>query len=1037
MRKIMTNEYADRFTHWLRVLRSDFYQELEQIPFKGFTTFDDLTPGEAADGPFHPVEADTYWGKTWEYMWLRGEICLPEKAAGRSIVLNLGFDGEATLFVNGEEFGTKRAEWVQEPHHYMEDNFITLDGRPGEKYQLLIEVYAGHYYPDAGGCATGPVLPDSFGDPLQEGKRRAIHSSSFGIWNEDAYQLYMDLSTLFCLYQQLPEGELRTAQIADALEQFTHAVDFEQPPEKRTEDYRRFRKMLKPVMDARNGSCQATMYAVGNSHLDLAWLWPMAETRRKTARTFAQQLRLLQRYPEYRYIQSQPAAYEMCAEKYPGLYRRIREAAAEGRWIADGAMYVEPDTNMSSGEALIRQLIYGKAFYRKEFNVDSRVLWLPDTFGYSAVLPQILKKCGVDYLVTQKIFWSYNDADDFPYHYFRWRGMDGSAVTAFLPTSYTYRTDPEEVCETWNQRRQKRNLDAFLMPFGYGDGGGGPTRDHIEYALRERDLQGMPKMEFCSPQDFFTKMEEKGGPVHTWDGELYFSAHRGTYTTQARIKKNNRRGETALCNTDLWNALGLYMKGTTPDYDQMRRLWKQLLLNQFHDILPGSGIARIYQEANQVYSKILEKTDDRLRTVFAQFAAGNTGITFFNSLSWDRTAVVPVDDRFTDGAVTKEGKTVPVFNGQALVTIPAVGSVSLLPARTEPEGAYCRAAEADGMYRMENDRITVLISRTGELISWQNRETGMVLSGGCMNHLMLYRDVPRKFDAWDIDSMYEKDEIVLEEAAESEIVQPEGLEVSVLFRRKIGASVFEQKISLQAGREMVFFETRVDWHELHRLLKVRFDCGITARNALHEIQFGYVERPTHRSSVYDQTRFEVCNHRYTALCDNGRGFAVLNDCKYGVSTKESSIDLTLLRAAASPEMRTDQGEHTFRYAFFPWQGTFADSNVVRFGYELNQPVYRADGSSGSFSAFRLSEGSVILETVKLAEDESGDLILRLYESKRSSTICELTVGLEGTLEIAECTMLEVPAEEYVSLEHHRVRLAFRPFEIRTFRIRHV
>ena len=398
--------------------------------------------------------------------------------------------------------------------------------------------------------------------------------------------------------------------------------------------------------------------------------------------------------------------------------------------------------------------------------------------------------------------------------------------------------------------------------------------------------------------------------------------------------------------------------------------------------------------------------------------------------------MVPVDNRYKAGAVTKEGNPVPVSNGQALVTIPAMGSVSILPAVTKAAPKYCSVTETDGIYRLENDRIIVLFSRTGEMISWQSKENGMVLQGGSMNHLMMYKDVPRKFDAWDIDSMYEKDEIILEDHAESEIVQKEGMEASVLFRRKIDHSTVEQKISIQAGDETVCFDTRIDWHELHRLLKVRFDCGIAARNAQHEIQFGYVDRPTHRSSMYDQTRFEVCNHRYTAMCDNGQGFAVLNDCKYGVSTKESSIDLTLLRAAASPEMGTDQGEHTFRYAFFPWKGTFADSNVVRRGYELNQPVYQCEGTCNSFSVFRLSEGSVILETVKLAEDESGDIILRLYESKRSSTSCELTIGMDGMHEIAECTMLEEPTEEYYSLKHHHVKLFFKPFEIRTFRIRH-
>ena len=323
------------------------------------------------------------------------------------------------------------------------------------------------------------------------------------------------------------------------------------------DDYKKARALLRPAMAARNGDTMPRMYAIGNAHLDLAWLWPMAETHRKTARTFAAQLRHLAEYPEYRFLQSQPAAYAMCREHYPELYERILKAIGSGRWIAEGAMWVEPDTNMTSGESLVRQLIHGKRFFKDELGVDSVVLWLPDTFGYSAALPQILKGCGVKYLVTQKIFWSYNEGDAFPYHYFTWQGADGSEIDTFLPTSYTYRTDPKELCETWKKRVQKRGLDAFLIPFGYGDGGGGPCRDHIEYARRAADIEGVPKLSMESPTRFFERMEAEGGPMHTYVGELYFSAHRGVFTAQADIKKGNRRCETALREAEMWGALAM------------------------------------------------------------------------------------------------------------------------------------------------------------------------------------------------------------------------------------------------------------------------------------------------------------------------------------------------------------------------------------------------------------------------------------------------------------------------------------------------
>ena len=439
---LMHSEYAARVNHWMRVLAEDFYRPLGEIALEGYTTMEHLSPEEAARGPFRPVPEGTPWGHTWEYMWVRGEAVLPEEARDQAVVLSLDMGGEATLFVNVEPFGTRRAEWVSVPHHYLSDNVLTQKGVPGERFDLLFEVYAGHYYPDVGGCATGPVLPGTLGDPKEEGRRARMGRNTFGIWNEDAYQLWLDVSTLRMLLDELPEDSLRAAKIADGLEAFTRVVDFEQPAQGRNACYRAARELLRPLMACENGPTMPRMWAVGNAHLDLAWLWPQRETHRKTARTFAAQLRLLERYPEYRFLQSQPAAYEMCREYYPSLYEKIRRAAAEGRWIAEGAMYVEPDTNMPSGEALIRQLVFGKRFFKEELGVDSRLLWLPDTFGYSAALPQLLKGCGVDYLVTQKIFWSYNEGDPFPYHYFTWKGMDGSTVTSFLPTSYTYRTDP-------------------------------------------------------------------------------------------------------------------------------------------------------------------------------------------------------------------------------------------------------------------------------------------------------------------------------------------------------------------------------------------------------------------------------------------------------------------------------------------------------------------------------------------------------------------------------------------------------------------
>ncbi|MBR6219012.1 MAG: alpha-mannosidase [Clostridia bacterium] len=1036
--KYMHSEWQHRLRHWLETLKKDLYLPLGPIEVESFMTMDQLTPEAAARGDFAPMAPGTKWGHTWEYCWMRGRVVLPQAAAGKRVAMDLQTGGESTVFVDGRSFGTRRAEWVHVPHHYIVDNFLTADGEPGRAYDLLVEAYAGHFFPesDLHGCATGPVLPGSYRDPKVEGERAVLGEMTFGIWNEDAYQLYIDLDTLLSLGDMLdPEG-LRADRVASALEQATLIVDFEQDLEGRVESYRAAREALKPALAAVNGTTAPVFYAIGNAHLDLAWLWPMAETRRKTSRTFAQQLRLIDAYPEYKYLQSQPAAYEMCREHYPELYGRILEAAKRGQWIPEGAMWVEPDTNMTSGESLVRQLVHGKRYFRDVFGVDSVVLWLPDTFGYSAALPQLLRGAGVKYLVTQKIFWSYNEGDRFPYHYFTWQGADGSRIDSFLNTSYTYRTDPREIVETWNQRVQKRDLDAFLLPFGYGDGGGGPTRDHIEYLRREADLEGMPRVKTEGPVKFFEDMEAKGGPKHTYVGELYFSAHRGVYTSQAAIKKGNRKAELALREAEMWGALAL-LKGAEYPLARMDAAWKKLLLNHFHDILPGSSIARVYEDARRDHRWIISEAEAVRDDALAALTAGE-GVTVFNSLSFGRTGLVKLPAAFSEGAVTGDGTPVavqPVEGGAlARVTVPPCGAVSLKPAKTAAEAPRARAElTADGAV-IENDHVRAVLNGRGEIVSFVDRASGREFAAGPMNRLLMYKDVPRLFDAWDIDSNYILQPVALDEPVSLTVREAGGLRAVLRLERRVQNSTFAQDIVLEADSRRLDFVTDVDWHELHRLLKVEFPVAVRAAEGINEIQFGYMKRPTHRSRLYDSDRFEVCNQRYSALCDENHGAAVLNDCKYGISMNGSALQLTLLRAAACPEMRADNGSHRFTYAFTAWEGDFMDSPVVREAYALNVPMQVAGGTCDGFSAFEVDAPNVFIDTVKPAEDGSGDLVLRLYEAKRADTACALKLNVP-VKRVWTCDLLE-SRQEALKVEDGCVKLDFHTFEVRTLRIEH-
>ena len=1009
----MLPEWKDRVKHWIYTLTKELYEPLADIAFEGFCTYDMLDPADAEKGPFVPMPEGTAWGRNWEYGWFRADLVIPERAKGKMVVMDLQTGGEATVFVDGKAFGTRKADWVKEKHHYIADQILTRSAVPGENFHLLMETYAGHERPGSpvGACATGPVRVDE-GDyqPLPDDAiRTRVGRSTIGIWHEEAYQLWKDVSTLRDLLTVLDDTSLRAAQVEEALEKFTLIVDFEQPREKRLQDYVRAREALRPVMEAHNGTSAPQFYAIGNAHLDVCWLWPYRETQRKVARTFAQQVRLMDVYPEYKFLQSQPETYQMCKELYPELYERIKEKVRAGQWIAEGAMWVEPDTNMTSGESLVRQLIHGKRFYKEEFGVDCQLLWLPDTFGYSAVLPQLLKSAAVKYLTTQKIFWSYNGGDRFPYHYFTWEGMDGSAITSFLHMDYTSRTDAATVAERWRDRVQKRGITRFLLPFGYGDGGGGPTRDNMEDIRRNRDLEGVPRMRMEAPQKFFEDCAQDGEPLNRYVGELYFQAHRGVYTSQAAIKRGNRKSELALREAELWSVAARNVKpypAATLD-----KRWKHTLLNQFHDILPGSSIARVYEEARALYADILADAAQITREATAALTKGE-GRTWFNSLSWARKALVRTDD------------------GYAIATIPAMGWTSEADVTLPTQPVTVQTDGEDVL--LSNSIVTLRINSRGEVTEMKDSK-GASRIGDKANVLKLYKDVPRAFDAWDIDSVYENEPVALEGDSSVSILESTPFKCTVRVERSFSGSTWVQEISLEAGSARVDFDTHVDWHEMHRLLKVSFPTGVHASDAINEIQYGYVKRPTHRSRPYDADRYEVCNHRYTALCDENRGAAVLNESKYGVSMLGDAINLTLLRAATSPDLHADQGEHRFTYSYYIWDGPFMHSDVVRQGYELNVPVVEAEGHADDFSLLSVDAPNVVIDAVKAAEDGSGDVIIRLYECKHAATDAVLTLNLPAS-RVCLCDLLENEGEP-LPLEDGKMKLNLRGFEVKTLRVK--
>ena len=1038
-------EWRRRIDNWRKELPNHFYRPLGTVEWQGFTTCEQLSAEQATRGTFRPMPPGTPWGAKWEYGWFRGRVVLPKEAEGRRIALRPDLGGESLIFVNGKAAGARDRQHTEIT--------LSLSGVPGQAYDLLVEAYAGH---GPRVSSSGPVPPGRETVPEPPPTQTAVGETTFGIWEEDAYQLWLDVETLYQLRDFIDPESLRVAEIDQGLRDLTTIVDFELPQPEMIATIRACRDRLKPLLACVNGSTAPLMFAFGHAHIDVAWLWPLAETERKAGRTFSTALALMQEYPEYRFLQSTPHVYRMVKTRYPELYGRIKEAIRNGQFMAEGGMWVEADTNISGGEALIRQFLHGKRFFREEFGLDNEILWLPDVFGYSGALPQIMRGCGIKYFSTAKIFWNYNGGDPFPYNTFTWEGIDGSTVLVHLCNDYNSRTDPASVIQRWTQRVQKDGISTRLLPFGFGDGGGGPTRDHLEYIRRLQDLEGAPRVRITSPNDYFKDLQVRGVPPARYVGELYFQAHRGTYTSQARTKRGNRKSELALREAEMWGSAAQALKGYAFPRAAIDEAWKQVLLCQFHDILPGSSIHRVYEEAEAAHREVIRTAGEVARAAAGVFAQGQ-GLTAFNSLSWERTALIALPKGETR-AFDAAGHTLPTQTigdtTYAEVTLPSCGWAPVYlsddrrvaaPSSPQPSPLQGERAQhepsslrGEGRVRcsatlLENELLRLELNDLGEITRILDKETGHELAAGVCNSLKMYKDVPTAWDAWDLDSMYALTPVELPEKASIEVLAAGPLVARLRVTRRLNRSQMVQEISLRRGSRRVDFATTIDWQESHKLLKVNFPVNIHANEAVHEIQFGHIRRPNHMSRPFDADRWEVSNHKWSALCEENRGCAVLNDCKYGLNVVGNSINLTLLKSPLAPDMTADKGKQEFTYAFYAWNGPLASSDVVREAYDLNCPVLVVPGAAEKHALFSLDAPNVIIEAVKPAEDGSGDLIVRLYEAMRSATRCTLATSLpvKGAV---QTNMLE-EGNEPLACGGSGIALVFRPFEIKTVRLR--
>ena len=1004
----LTPEWEHRIERWQRALWESCYRPLGTFTLGGFTTLEHLTADQAVRKTYYPMPPGTRWGAKWEYGWFTGEFSLPEEAAGRRIVLRMDPGGESLVWVNGKVAGSYG--WAHK------EITLTREGKPGEHYAVLLEAYAGH-----GPINVGERLVryGTLTVPEPGPTQTAVEESSFGIWLEDVYQLAVDFSTLYELRENLDPLTLRVSEIDEALMDATLIIDLELPEAEMLETVKAGREKLKPILACVNGSTMPTFYGFGHAHLDVAWLWPWAETRRKIARTVANQLALFDEYPEYKFLQSQPHLYYFLKNDYPELFERFKAATRTGQLIPDGGMWVEADTNIAGGESLIRQILYGKRYFKDEFGVDSRVLWLPDVFGYSGALPQILRGCGMKGFATQKITWAYNGGDPFPYNTFLWEGIDGTTIPAHIFTDYNSQTRPSSIFERWNTRLQHNGINAMIFAFGWGDGGGGPTRDHMEFLRRARDLEGLPRIIISSPAEFFDDLQNSGQPKDRYVGELYFQAHRGTYTSQAKTKQGNRRSEFALREAEFWGTIASLLNGFNFTSRSLDETWRALLLNQFHDVLPGSSIHRVYEEAESEFVKVISAAGQTAHAAASTFTTKSDALTVFNSLPWSRTALVNIVVNPELDPILEE-VTIPPC-GWKTIQPSAVGK----PSRDETVTATLQS--------LENKYLLVKLNERGEITSLYDKDSRRELAADSCNQFRLYKDVPDNWDAWDIDSMAEQQPVSINEPVTLTVIDRGPLVGKIQLSRKLGNSTLTQVISLRRGSRRIDFITSIDWQESHKLLKVAFPVNIHANEAIHEIQFGHLRRPNHRSRPYDADRFEVCNHKWSALAEEDRGVAILNDCKYGLSVTGNSINLTLLKSALAPDMTADKGLQRFTYALYAWNGSLAESGIVQEAYDLNCPVLVVPGAAGVNSLFNLGAPNIVLETVKPAEDGSRDVILRLYESKRAATHCTLSTSLP-VKSVIQTDMLE-NGSMTLAYAYGKINLDFRPFEVKTLRLR--
>ena len=996
------------------------------------------------DSKWEEIFPNEYWGSWMQNFVLRTKFAIPEyidSSQPIALYLPLGEAGdfshpEALAYIDGFPYA------ACDRHH--QEILLRSEWMDGEEHTLALHGWTG-----LGGFADGQVFTKLY---MRQCAVVQIHQPTrdFIICSRIA------LETV----QSLDENNPVRYGLLSALNEAFIALDTRDPLDCKTfyESIHSATQVLKAGIEKSGAPMDAVIHATGHAHIDIAWLWTLGQTRRKAERTFHNAIRLMEQFPDYHFTQSQPQLYQFIKEDQPELFNAIKERIQEGRWEPIGGMWVEADCNLSGAESLVRQFLLGRTFFREHFGKDTEtpVLWLPDVFGYAWALPQLIQQAGLKYFMTIKIGWSqYNRL---PYDTFMWQGIDGTQILTHFSTvkefgseyasTYNSMANAKEALGTWQNFQQKELQKDLLMAYGFGDGGGGPTREMLENIAVMKHFPGLPQVKQSSAKNFFEAIapltESKMMPV--WNGELYLEYHRGTYTTQARNKRANRKSEFLMHDAEFIATYASLLTGYQYPITEFQNAWRTVCLNQFHDIIPGSSIGPVYEESQQQYAQLTQDVT-RLRDEALQVMADqlDADVIIVNATSFTQRGVVFLPGDSSWQRFTRDGELIPVQQADSGLWVDAgeMAPYSVISLRATVDSRPSTTVHGpSSTVLLENDFLLVEFNIEGDITrifdKQANRE--VLAPNSIANQIQAFEDRPKSWDAWDIEIFYDDKMWLAEPASSIRIIEYGELRQAIEVKRRILNSEYIQRISLNHNSPRLDFDTHIDWKDRHTMLKVAFPVEVLAPQATYEIQWGNVQRPTHRNTSWDWARFETCAQKWVDLSEGNYGVSLLNDCKYGHDIHNNVMRITLLRSPTMPDPMADFGEHDFKYSLYPHSGSW-NEETQREAYLLNDPIIvyqrkdeRRNKSliSNLQSLVSVSSPNAIIETIKRAEDGDG-IIVRLYESQRKRGPVQCQFG--RAVESAWTTNLLEDNESALSVDQDSVQLNLRPYQIVTLRVK--